>query len=349
MTRTALVAFTAALALASPALAGGIRMHVSGSGGGTIAIWPYGQQPCRDGGGGLIFQATPDPGSTFDGWPYPGCYLYPGGYCQTGGPQGASCCSDLYVSFSKLRYTLSVGVTGTGKGSVVSAPAGIDCGTACTGTFDWNSSVTLTPQPAPGSRFSAWTGACAGSGPCTVSLTAAASVTAVFDLDSFPLAVSKTGSGRGIVTSTPAGIDCGDRCSAPFVFGSSVTLSAVAATGSHFADWTGACSGTGACAPTVSTGSTAVNARFEVVTVTAHLRRRTLSLALYAERASKLVITLTGPSRFTTTLTLSPGPATPALILPKRLRPGHYTARFNLRDTQGSAMLRSANLQLHSD
>src|SRR5258708_19837182 len=87
-------------------------MHVSGSGGGTITIWPSGRQPCRaetpmltggcvfeDGGGGLTFQATPDPGSTFDGWPYPQCYLYPGGYCLTSGPQGPRCCSALYPPF----------------------------------------------------------------------------------------------------------------------------------------------------------------------------------------------------------------------------------------------------------
>ncbi len=359
MRRFAIVVF-AALTLAPSALAGGIRMHVSGSGGGTITIWPSGRQPCRaetpmltggcvfdDGGGGLIFQATPDPGSTFDGWPYPQCYLYPGGYCQTSGPQGPSCCSDLYVSFSKLRYTLAVGVAGTGRGSVVSAPGGIDCGATCDAAFDWNSSVTLTPQPVSGSKFSAWTGGCSGSGSCNVSLTAAASVTAVFDLDSFPIVVGKTGAGRGTVTSTPAGVDCGDRCSAPFVFGSSVTLNAVAATGSHFSGWTDACSGTSQCSLSVAAAPTMVDARFETISVTTRLRGRTLTLALSVERASRLTMTLTGSARYTTTLTVSPGQATASLLLPKRLHPGRYTAHFLLRDALGSAALGATALHLH--
>ena len=358
MRRFAVVA-VAALALAPPALAGGLRMHVSGSGGGTITLWPSGLQPCRadtpmlsggcnyeDNGGGLIFQEKPDPGSTFDGWPYPQCFIYPGGYCQTSGTQGNSCCTDVYVSFSKLRYTLAVGVAGTGKGSVVSAPGGIDCGSACSAAFDWNTNVTLTPQPAPGSKFSAWTGACSGSGGCTVSVTAAASVAAVFDLDSFPLVVSKSGAGRGTVASAPAGIDCGERCSAPFVFGSSVTLNAVAATGSHFSGWGDACSGTGLCAPTIAAAPTAVGADFDLIGVIARIHGRTLSLALSSERAARLTITLAGPSRYTTVVAVPSGPATRSLPLPRRLRPGRYTARFLLRDALGSATLAPRSLRL---
>lgn len=55
------------------------------------------------------------------------------------------------------------------------------------------------------------------------------------------------GSGVGVVTSSPAGIDCPGDCEASFLTGAEVTLSAVAADGSHFIGWSGACSGTGSC------------------------------------------------------------------------------------------------------
>lgn len=61
------------------------------------------------------------------------------------------------------------------------------------------------------------------------------------------LTVAKAGAGSGTVTSSPSGIDCGSTCSASYSSGASVMLTAVAASGSTFAGWSGACSGTGAC------------------------------------------------------------------------------------------------------
>jgi uncharacterized repeat protein (TIGR02543 family) len=57
------------------------------------------------------------------------------------------------------------------------------------------------------------------------------------------IAVTPSGTGSGRVTSLPSGIDCGTLCTAPFAASSSVTLTAVPATGSVFAGWSGACSG----------------------------------------------------------------------------------------------------------
>ena len=66
------------------------------------------------------------------------------------------------------------------------------------------------------------------------------------------LEVFKTGTGSGIVTSAPAGIDCGPVCSAIFPETSSVTLSAAPASGSVFIGWSGeGCSGTGECTVSV--------------------------------------------------------------------------------------------------
>ncbi|GAB4217035.1 MAG: hypothetical protein Fur007_18270 [Rhodoferax sp.] len=71
-------------------------------------------------------------------------------------------------------------------------------------------------------------------------------------VSSYALTVSKSGTGSGTVTSSPTGIDCGATCSASFSSGTSVTLTATPASGSSFAGWSGACSGTGTCAVTMS-------------------------------------------------------------------------------------------------
>jgi hypothetical protein len=59
--------------------------------------------------------------------------------------------------------------------------------------------------------------------------------------------VTKTGTGSGTVTSSPAGVNCGTTCSANYATGTSVTLTAAAASGSTFGGWSGACTGTGGC------------------------------------------------------------------------------------------------------
>ncbi len=61
------------------------------------------------------------------------------------------------------------------------------------------------------------------------------------------LSVLNAGTGSGIVTSNPAGIDCGSTCTVSYTSGTQVTLTAQAASGSSFAGWGGACSGTGSC------------------------------------------------------------------------------------------------------
>lgn len=80
---------------------------------------------------------------------------------------------------------------------------------------------------------------------------------------SYSLSVTKSGSGT--VTSSPAGINCGATCSASFASGTSVTLTATAASGYSFSGWSGGCSGTGSC--TVSmTQARSVTANFSQTT-----------------------------------------------------------------------------------
>jgi hypothetical protein len=64
----------------------------------------------------------------------------------------------------------------------------------------------------------------------------------------YPLTVTKAGTGSGSITSSPAGIDCGSTCSFGFNAGTGVTLTATADAGSTFVGWSGeGCTGTGTC------------------------------------------------------------------------------------------------------
>ena len=57
----------------------------------------------------------------------------------------------------------------------------------------------------------------------------------------FQLAVSKAGSGTGLVTSSPPGINCGRDCSEDYAEDSLVSLAATPGTGSAFRGWSRNC------------------------------------------------------------------------------------------------------------
>jgi len=154
-----------------------------------------------------------------------------------------------------VTQTLSVTLIGPGSGSVSSLPAGIDCGATCAFGFNAGTVVALTATPATGSTFAGWSGACTGTGGCSVTLDQAKSVTTTFDqaaARTFNLTVGKAGSGSGSITSDVGGIDCGTNCSANITSGTQVTLTATPNTGSEFVGWSGACSGTAACVLSIS-------------------------------------------------------------------------------------------------
>ena len=73
--------------------------------------------------------------------------------------------------------------------------------------------------------------------------------------------MTKSGSGGGRVTSSPAGINCGTTCVATFTNGTTVQLTATANRRSRFSGWSGDCSGTAACVLAM-TADHAVNAKF---------------------------------------------------------------------------------------
>jgi hypothetical protein len=86
----------------------------------------------------------------------------------------------LKSAASNLGYVLTVSKTGTGSGKVTSNPAGIDCGTSCSASYDKNDIVVLTASPTSGSSFAGWSGVCSGTATCSVTMDASKSVTANF-------------------------------------------------------------------------------------------------------------------------------------------------------------------------
>ena len=79
-----------------------------------------------------------------------------------------------------VTYALSVTKAGAGSGSVSSSPAGINCGASCSASFASGSLLTLIAAPIGSGVFTGWSGACTGTGACSVSMSAARSVTATF-------------------------------------------------------------------------------------------------------------------------------------------------------------------------
>jgi preprotein translocase subunit YajC len=99
-------------------------------------------------------------------------------------------------------------------------------------------------------------------------MNAAKSVTATFNPQAvgYTLTVLKSGTGIGSVTSSPAGINCGDDCSETYTKVQKVKLTAKADASSAFTGWSGGgCSGTKTCTVTVDTAIT-VTADFALKT-----------------------------------------------------------------------------------
>lgn len=77
--------------------------------------------------------------------------------------------------------TKTLTVTTAKGGKITSQPAGINCGSTCTGNFAINSSVKLVPVPdSIYWKFTGWTGACTGTGACNVNMNADKAVGATF-------------------------------------------------------------------------------------------------------------------------------------------------------------------------
>jgi len=164
--------------------------------------------------------------------------------------------------------TLTISKTGTATGAVSSAPGGIACGTSCSAIYPIGTMVMLTATPDAGAELAGWSGGgCSGTTPaCTVTMDAAKSVTAIFNIAQYPVTINLGGSGTGMVVAPLAGIACPGSCTAMVQHGSQLSLTASTATGSLFMGWTvgadgTACAGASACTTTI-TGPTMITATF---------------------------------------------------------------------------------------
>lgn len=244
-----------------------VTVHRQGGGTGTVVSTPPGIDcgaDCTETfayGANLLLQAIAANGSTFAGWTTPG-WTFPTCAGTVDCTFTVSGGTPVSATFTLNSYLLSTAVTGAGGGVIRSTPAGIDCGAECSHAFPFGTVVTLTPEADATSDFAGWSGACAGTGACAVTIDAAKSVAATFAHKTYALVVKKAGTGDGVVTSAPAGIECGATCAHLYDLGMVVALTATPATDSSFAGWSGGgCGGTAACVVTVAS-ATEVTATF---------------------------------------------------------------------------------------
>ena len=119
----------------------------------------------------VTLSATPALGWSFAGW---------GGACSGNGSCNVTMTQDLSVTatFTQNSNNYSLAVSISGSGTVTGMD--INCPGMCNYTYPNNTQVTLTASPGQGGTFSGWSGACTGTGPCTVTMTQNLSALATF-------------------------------------------------------------------------------------------------------------------------------------------------------------------------
>ena len=232
----------------------GINCRSGGNGAGCSAQFPHGT---------LVTLTANSATGVFGGWTgISSCGAAP--ECIFKGLQ------DTEVAANFTWTGLLVATGGAGSGTVTSNDGKISCGAACTDLFTSSTTVTLVAAPSGTSVFSSWSGACAGQGAtCVLTVSGAGLTTTTANFVTNQIFVVFTDTGTGNVTSTPAGINCGNlngvaggQCAASFPPNITVTLTATASSAAIFNGWTGgtgaagACAGTGTCSVvTLTAGS----------------------------------------------------------------------------------------------
>jgi len=180
-----------------------LEVEKEGSGSGTVTSSPSGINcggECEaeyEEGKTVTLTASASLGSEFVEWE--GCDAEPSATkCEVTIEEDRVVVAVFELEPPPSEFALTVSLAGTGSGTVTSSPSGINCGIDCSEAFASGTEVTLTATPATGSTFSGWSGACAGTGACKVTMSATRSVTATFTKESPP----PPGPGTAVVAST---------------------------------------------------------------------------------------------------------------------------------------------------
>lgn len=124
----------------------------------------------------MYLKSTPDPGSQL--CDSTGCTTAPRTQERLFSTSGT-----VPANFSTLAYDVNLAKGGTGKGRITSDPPYLDCGTECSTSLEYGEQLVFTAKASAGSRFSKWTGDCAGqNATCEITLTGNITTTAVFNL-----------------------------------------------------------------------------------------------------------------------------------------------------------------------
>ena len=102
------------------------------------------------------------------------------GVCAVDTVARQSCQTTTVTVTAPPTFRISINKNGDGQGTVSADSGNINCGATCQGDYVVGTRVTLTANPSVGSVFTAWSGACAGVGACTLTLNADSVVTATF-------------------------------------------------------------------------------------------------------------------------------------------------------------------------
>jgi uncharacterized repeat protein (TIGR02543 family) len=218
-----------------------LTVQVSPSGGGTVALSP--SQAAYASGTIVTLTATAASGYAFSNWT--------GDATGTANPTTVTMNGNKTVTANFIAgptYTLTVQVSPSGGGTVALSPNKTH--------YPSGTIVTLTATAASGYAFSDWTGDATGTtNPTTVTMNGNKTVTANFIAGpTYALTVQVSPSGGGTVAVSPS--------QAEYASGTIVSLTATAASGYAFSNWTGDATGTANPTTVTMNGNKTVTADF---------------------------------------------------------------------------------------